>query len=158
MSDAPGDEQEAAFVEVAEVPGMEPAVPERLRVGRGIVGIAEEHGRAAHADLPGLARCQATAVRKDRDLHAGAGMPAGAERDRRVVLDRVQVSGQHGNVARDLAEPEILHEDPAELAQRVLLVGAEHRRAGVDDVAQRGMVVPVHRGVAREHGQDRGGR
>ena len=58
-----------------------------------------------------------------------------------AVLGIVQRRRQHGDVAGDLAQAEILHQHLAELLQRRLLVLAVHRRAGIDHVAQRGMVV-----------------
>ena len=61
---------------------------------------------------------------------------------------------QHGDVAGHLAHAEILHQHLAQLAQRVHLVGAIHRRAGIDHIAQRRMIVAVDRIVPRQHGQD----
>ena len=72
----------------------------------------------------------------------------------RAVLGIVQRRRQHRDVAGDLAEAEILHQHLAELLQRGLLVLAVHRRAGIDDVAQRRMVVAVDRGMLDHHLQD----
>ena len=150
-----GDVEEAPVVQVAQVAGVEPAVLERLRVRLVVLEIAEEDGGAAHADFTRLMGRQALAVvRQDGDVHAGARQAARADRIGRIVLDRVQARRQDGDVAGDLAETEILNQDLADLAQGVLLVGPVHGRAGVDDIAQRGMVVAVHRLMLGQHGQD----
>ena len=52
----------------------------------------------------------------------------------------MQMRRQDRDVAGDFAQPVILHQHLAELAQRVELVAPVHRRARVDDMAQRGMV------------------
>ena len=62
---------------------------------------------------------------------------------------------QHGDVAGDLAEPEILHQHLAERLQRRLLILAIHRRAGIDDVTQGGMVVSLRSRMLGQHFQDR---
>ena len=123
---------------MAEIAGAEPAVAKRLGVGLGVIVVAGEHGRADDADLAGLERFQfAAVVALDRNLHARALEAAGADPRMRPVLGVVQGRRQHGDVAGDLAEAEILHQHLAELFQRRLLVLAVHRRAGIDDVAQR---------------------
>ena len=43
---------------------------------------------------------------------------------------------------------------PVRASQRVFLVGAIHRRAGIDDVAQQRVVALIHRLVPRQHRQD----
>ena len=82
-------------------------------------------------------------------------MPACAELHLRPVLRVMQRRRQDGDVARNLAEPEILDDDLAELAQCGLLVFPVHRRPGVDNEAQRRMIVPVHGRVLGQHFQDR---
>ena len=135
---AAGDVDKAFLVHVAEIAGAKPAVAKRLGVGFGVVVVAGEHGGADHADLAGLERLQlAPVIALDRDLHAGALEAAGADPRMRAVLGVVQIRRQHGDIAGDLAEPEILHQHLAELFERGLLVLAVHRRAGIDDVAQR---------------------
>ena len=79
---------------------------------------------------------------------------AGADLDVGAVLGVVQGGRQHGDVAGDLAEAEILHQHLPEFLQRVLLVLAVHRRAGIDDVAQGGMVVRVDRRMLGQHLHD----
>ena len=66
----------------------------------------------------------------------------------------MQRAGIDRDVAGDLAEAEILHDDLAELLQRKLLVLAIHRRAGIDHEAQRGMIELVDRGMLDHHLQD----
>ena len=135
---AAGDVDKTLFVHVAEIAGAEPAVAKRLGVGLGVIVVAGEHGGADDADLAGLERLQlAPVIALDRDLHARALDTAGADARMRPVLGIVQLRRQHGDVAGDLAEAEILHQHLAELVQRGLLVLAVHRRAGIDDVAQR---------------------
>ena len=58
---AAGDVEEALLIHVPEIAGAEPAIPERFRVGVGIVVVPGEHRRAADADLPRLARAPARA-------------------------------------------------------------------------------------------------
>ncbi len=72
----------------------------------------------------------------------------------RPVLGIMQCRRQHRDIAGDLAETEILHQHAAEFFQRGLLVLAVHRRAGVDDIAQRGMVVAVGGGMLDHHLED----
>ena len=71
-----------------------------------------------------------------------------------TILGIVQIGRQHGDVAGDFAEAEILHQHLAELVQRGFLILAVHRCAGIDDEAQRGMIVFVDRGVLDHHLQN----
>src|SRR4029450_6333332 len=113
-----------------EIAGAKPAVAKRFRIGLGVVVIAGKYGRPDHADLAGLEWFQpASAIALDRDLHARALEAAGADTGVRAVLGVVQIGRHHRDVAGDLAEPEILHQHFAELAQRRLLVLAIHRCA-----------------------------
>src|SRR5216684_8265268 len=117
---------------MAEIAGAEPAVAEGFRVGLRVVVIAGKHGGPDDADLAGLERFEfASVIALDRDLHAGARETAGADARMRPVLGIVQRRRQHGDIAGDLAEAEILHQYLAELVQRSLLVLAVHRRAGI---------------------------
>ena len=153
---APRDVEEALLIHVAEIAGAEPAVPERFRVGVGIVVVAGEDRRAADADLSRLEGRQLAAVLVlDRDLHAGTLITAGADLHARTVLGVMERRRQHRDVAGDLAEPEVLDQHFPELLQRVLLILAVHRGAGVDDVPQRGVVVRVDRRVFGQHLHDR---
>ena len=62
---------------------------------------------------------------------------------------------QHGDVAGHLAEAEILHQHLSERLERVLLILPVHGRAGIDDIAQGGMVVRVDGGVLGQQLDDR---
>ena len=125
-----------------------------LRGGLGIVVVAGEHARARARRSRRSRRAADGAVHiQDGDVHAGARKAAASDRHV-VVVDAVQGGRQHGDVAGHLAHAEILHQHLAQLAQRVHLVGAIHRRAGIDHVAQRGMVVAIHRLMPRQHRQD----
>ena len=105
-------------------------------VASGIVVIAGEHARAAHADLAGGAgNDRLTGIVQDRDIHAGARKTTASDWHLGIDL-AVQGRRQDGDVAGHLAEAEILHQHLAQLAQGMDLVGAIHRRAGIDDVAQ----------------------
>ncbi len=87
--------------------------------------------------------------------HAGALESAGADPRLWPVLGIVQRWRQHRDIAGDLAEAKILHQHVTEFCQCRLLVLAIHRRAGVDDIAQRRVVVAVDGGVLDHHLQDR---
>src|SRR6185437_6536786 len=135
---AAGNVDKTFRIHMAEIAGAKPAVAEGLRVGLRIVIVAGENGRADHADLAGLERFPfLTVIALNRDLHAGALEPATADPRLRSVFEIVQIGWQHRDIAGDLAEAEILHQHPAELAQRRLLVLPVHRRARIDDMAQR---------------------
>ena len=155
VGSAAGDVDKPFLVHMAEVAGAKPAVAKRLCVGLWVVVVAREHGGADHADLAGLERFEFTpVVALDRDLHARAFEAAGADAGLRAVLGIVQTGRHHRDVAGDLAETKILHQHRAQLFQRRLLVLAIHRRAGIDHVAQRGVVVFVDRGMLDHHLQD----
>ena len=82
--DAPCDVEEALLIHVPEIAGAEPAVPERFRVGVGIVVVPGEDRRAADADLPRLeGRQLAPVIVLDRDLHPGTLITACADLSRR---------------------------------------------------------------------------
>ena len=152
---AAGDMEEAARIEVTEVPGVEPSAGKGLRRGVLVAEIARHDSGAAHADLPRLVRRQPPALRvEDRDLDPRARIAAGPDREGRVILEAVPFGRQDGDVPGDLAEAEILHQARPQLPQRVLLVLPVHRRAGVDHVSQAGMVMRVHARVAAERIQD----
>ena len=152
---AAGDVDEALRVHVAEVAGAEPAIAERLRVGLRVVAVAGEDRRADDADLAGLAGAD-----RARPPRPGSRprMPVRSKPQEPIrvgpIVGRVLGGRQDGDVAGDLAQAEILHEDRTELLQRLLLVGAVHRRPGIDDVAQRGMVETVDRRVLDQQLQD----
>ena len=61
---------------------------------------------------------------------------------------------QYGDVAGHLGQAVVLHQHAAQLLQRQLLVLPVHGRAGVDDKAQAGVVMPVHTAVLHQHLQD----
>ena len=150
-----GDVEEAFLVHVAEIAGAEPAVAECFRVGVRVVVVAGEHGRTADADLARLTSGQlAAAVVLDRDLHPGALIAAGADLRPGSILGFVERGRKHGDVAGDLAEPEVLDQHLSEFLQRVLLVLPVHRGAGIDHVAQGRVIVRVDRWMLGQHLHD----
>ena len=64
------------------------------------------------------------------------------------------IGGQHGDVARHFTQAVVLHQDLAQLAQGMALVGAIHRRARVDQVAQAAVVIAVDGLAFGEHLDD----
>ena len=152
----PRDVQKALRIHMAEVAGVEPVVLERLGIGVRIVVIPHEDGRAAHADFSRReGRLTLALLVENRHFHAGARQPAGADaRIGCIVVFAVQPRRQNRDVARHLAQPVVLHQHAAQLVQRVLLIGAVHRRTGVDHELQRTMVVPVDGRIFDEHLDD----
>ena len=63
---------------------------------------------------------------------------------------------QHGDVASDLAQAEVLHQHRPQLFQRALLVFAVHGRAGIDHVAQAGVIPGVDGRMFDQHLDDGG--
>ncbi len=123
---------------MAEIAGAEPAVTKSLGVGLRVIVIAGEDGGTDDADLAGLEGFQfAPLIALDRDLHSRALESAAANPRMRPVLGVVQGRRQDCDIAGDFAEAEILHQDLPEFLQRGLLVLAVHRRAGIDNIAQR---------------------
>ncbi len=77
-----------------------------------------------------------------------------------LAFGSVSSSSVHGrrenrDAAGHFAESEILHEHLAQLLQRALLVGAVHRSAGVDHIAQRAVVELIDRRILDQHLDDR---
>lgn len=89
----------------------------------------------------------------DLHLHAGARQAAGADAHG-CVVERMMRWRQDGDVAGDLAQAEILDQHRAQRVQRADLVGAVHRRPGIDDVAQAGMVMAHDRRVLDQQLED----
>jgi hypothetical protein len=50
------DVEETLFILVTQVARVEPAARQRLGIRLGVLGVAGEHGGAAHADLLGVRR------------------------------------------------------------------------------------------------------
>ena len=139
---------EALGIHMPQITSQEPAIAKGLGIGVGIVEIACKHGGANDEQSrpslpPPPSRPSASWT---LHLHPCAGKAAGADAHGRVV-PVVMRGRQHGDVARHLAQPEILHQHRPQLVQRADLVGAIHGRACIDDIAQRGMVMRVHRRV-----------
>ena len=134
---APGDVEQAALVHAAEVTGVEPATAQGFGGRFRIAVIALEHCRPARADFADFtARELPALIIQDRDFRPGAYEAAGTDvRVGVIVVRRMHVRRQDGDVAGDFAKPEILNQHFAELLQRELLIGAVHRCACVDDVA-----------------------
>ena len=151
-----GDVEQPARVHATEVTGVEPATAESLRCGLRVVEVTREDGRAAAADLPdGSSGNRLQVLVEDGDLHGGARAPARADVGVRIlVVDGMHRRRQHSDAARHLAETEILHEDLAQLLQRALLVGAVHRCAGIDHVAQTAVVEAIDRRILDQYLDD----
>src|SRR5260370_19513508 len=108
---------------MAEIAGAEPAIAKSLGVGLGVIVVAGEHGGADDADLAGLERFEfAPLVVLNRDLHARALDPAGADARMRPVLRVVQRRRQPPDIARDLAQTGNMHPNLAVVFLRRLLV------------------------------------
>ena len=155
---AASDVQQATLVHATKVAGVEPAAAQGLGGGFGVTVIPLKNCGAAGTDLADFsARALDALFVENGDFHAGAHVTAGADVGVGViVIRRMHVRGQNGDVAGDLAKPEILHQHLAELLQREFLVGAVHRGTRVDDVAQRAVIVLIDRRVLDEHLDDRG--
>ena len=124
---------------LSEVAGVEPAAAKRLRRRIGVVVIAGEHRRARGTQIsptcrPAPAAGSASRIATSMPVRGRPHEPMFAFGS--VIVGRMHVGRQHRDVAGDLAEPEVLHQHLAQLLQRELLIGAVHRRAGVDHVAQ----------------------
>ena len=132
--DAPGHGDEAVGGDDAEVSGAEEALlVEHAGIERGI-GVAGEHLRPTHAELPFPTRGLLDAVERDHaDLDAGRG-PALRGRD---PIDRVGEPATRRD--RELREPPAV-DDPeaAELVAHLLVDAGRERRAAVHARAQAG--------------------
>ena len=142
---AAGDGEQAALVQAPEVAGVEPATAQGLGSGLGVAVVAGEDGRPAAADFADAAgRYRLQVGVEHGHFHAGAWPAAGADVGVGVgIVGAVHLARQHRDAARHFTETEVLHQHQPELLQRKLLVGAVHRCAGINQVAQRAVVVAI---------------
>ena len=149
-----GQVEEPFGIHMPEIAGQEPTVAERFGVGFGVVVITGKDSRTDYGNLSGLTgRDLFTLGVLNLNLHPRSGKTAGADPHHGIIC-RVLRRGQHGDIACDLAQAKILHQNRAQNLNRTHLIGAVHRRSGIDHVAQAGMVVFMNRRVFNEHFHD----
>src|SRR5690606_18371542 len=110
-----GEEQVSAFVEVADVAGVEEPSGKGFGVGIGAAEVAGAHSRSGHADFALLTGGQLrSAFVDDDDLDSGAGTTAGADSG---VVDGdspVVFGAEDRNRSGHLGESEVLDEAGSE--------------------------------------------